>query len=194
MRRPVSTASAASLALILVAAGAGAQAAPALRAAPSTRATVEVTLNSPRVPGQAALAPLKLRIEYGQPHARGRAIYPGVIPNDAVWRLGANSATELTTDVDLVVGGARVPKGKYTLFTLPTKAGWKLIVNKKTGQWGTDHDASQDLVRVDLRHATRHEALESLSIWLVPAEGAAKGVATFAWGTAELSVDWAVAP
>lgn len=161
------------------------------KAAPSTRATAEVTLAPPRVQGQPAPAPLKIRVEYGQPHARGRKVMHEVVKLDEVWRLGANAATEFSTDVDLVLGGATIPKGKYTLFTLPTKAGWKLIVNKKTGEWGTEYDAAADLVKVDLKARTLTDAVESLQITFVPAENAAKGVMTIAWGTVLLSVDWA---
>lgn len=162
-----------------------------LKAAPSTRATAEVALAAPRVQGQPAPAPLKIRVEYGQPHARGRKVMHDVVKLDEVWRLGANAATEFSTDVDLVLGGATIPKGKYTLFTMPTKAGWKLIVNKKTGEWGTEYDAAADLVKVDLKARTLTDAVESLQITFVPAENAAKGVMTIAWGTVLLSVDWA---
>lgn len=162
-----------------------------LRAALSTRATAEVTLSTPRVTGQPAPTPVKIRIDYGQPHARGRKVMYDVVKLDSVWRLGANAATEFSTDADLLLGGATIPKGKYTLFTLPTKGGWKLIVNKHTGEWGTDYDASADLVKVDLKARTLSEAVESLQITLVPADGPAKGVLTIAWGTLMLSVDWA---
>jgi hypothetical protein len=142
------------------------------------------------VQGQPAPTPLKIRIDYGQPHARGRKVMHDVVKLDEVWRLGANAATEFSTDVDLVLGGATIPKGKYTLFTLPTKAGWKLIVNKKTGEWGTEYDASADLVKVDLKARTLAEPVESLQITLVPGDGA-KGTLTIAWGTAFLSTEWA---
>ncbi len=161
-----------------------------LRANPSTRATAEVALALPRVQGQPAPAPLKIRVDYGQPHARGRKVMHDVVKLEEVWRLGANAATEFSTDVDLVLGGATIPKGKYTLFTMPSKSGWKLIVNKKTGEWGTEYDASADLVKVDLKARTLTDAVESLQIALVPGEGAAKGVMTIAWGTVMLSVDW----
>ncbi len=162
-----------------------------IKAAPSTRATAEVILSAPRVQGQPAPTPFKIRVDYGQPHARGRKVMHEIVKLDEVWRLGANAATEFSTDVDLVLGGATVPKGKYTLFTLPTKSGWKLIVNKKTGEWGTEYDASSDLVKVDLKAKTLTDAVESLQITLVPAADAAKGTMTIAWGTVLLSVDWA---
>lgn len=165
-----------------------------LSAQPSTRATAIVNLTPPR--GTQGIEPQRIRIEYGQPHLRGRALHtPGFVPLDSVWRLGANEATELETGVDLTIGGRPVPKGTYTLFALPTASGWKLIVNKNTGQWGTDYKAEHDLVRVDLRRKTLPAPIESLSIWLIPSaqRGAApSGELRIAFGTTELSTDWSM--
>lgn len=163
-----------------------------LAAAPSTRATAVVNLNPPR---GSQLAPARIRIEYGQPHLRGRTLHTGnLVPMDSVWRLGANEATELETGVDLLIGGHSVPKGKYTLFALPAAAGWKLIVNKNTGQWGTDYKVEHDLVRIDLHKRVLASPIESLSIWLIPAAGAAtpSGELRFAWGDTELSTTWSM--
>lgn len=171
--------------------------AAALRVAPSGRATTVVSLAVPRAQGAPAPAtppaPLRIAIDYGQPHARGREVVGKVVPFDSVWRTGANSATTLTTDVDLTIGGARVPKGAYTLFTLPTKSGWKLIINRQTGQWGTEYHAERDLARVDLATRALREPAESFTIWLVPAPDApAHGTLRMAWGNTELSTDWKV--
>ena len=178
--------------LILIAAlatVAGAQQ-PAYSAAPSTRATAQVTLSGPR---GSSLTPQTIRINYGQPHLRGRALHTsGLVPLDSVWRLGANEATELETSVDLTIGGQLVPKGKYSLFALPTAAGWKLIINKNTGQWGTNYAAEHDLVRVDLRQRTLTQPAESFSMWLIPTPNTASGELRFAWGAAELSTTWAM--
>lgn len=175
--------------LAALAAVAGAQQ-PGLRAAPSTRATAVVNLSGPQ---GSNIAPATIRIEYGQPHLRGRSLHTGgLVPLDTVWRLGANAATELETGVDLTIGGQLVPKGKYTLFALPTASGWKLIVNKNTGQWGTDYKQEHDLIRVDLTKRALHEPVESFTMWLVPKQGTASGDLRFAWGTSELSTTWAV--
>jgi len=175
--------------LAALASVAGAQQ-PAYTAAPSTRATAQVTLTGPR---GSNLAPQTIRINYGQPHLRGRVLHSGgLVPLDTVWRLGANEATELETSVDLTIGGQHVPKGKYTLFALPAASGWKLIINKNTGQWGTDYAAEHDLVRVDLRKRTLTQPVESLSMWLIPQQGTASGELRFAWGSSELSTTWAL--
>ena len=172
--------------------------AAALASQPSGRAQTRVELR--RRTGDRSR--LFVTIDYGQPHARGRTIVGGVVPFDVPWRTGANEATSLTTDVDLVIGGAVVPKGSYTLYTLPSRGGWKLIINKNTGQWGTEYRQEHDLARVDLQTSELREPLESFTIWLVPdvtrneqggvSGGLPRGVLRLAWGTVELSTDWRV--
>lgn len=135
-----------------------------------------------------------VKIDYGQPHARGRQV-AGALEADVgnTWRLGANAATALSSDVDLVIGGAAVPKGTYTLFAETTPGAWKLIINKKTGAEGLEYDAAADLAKVPLKSRTLSAPIESLTIWLIPgADGALKGELRIAWGTLEHSVDWSV--
>lgn len=164
-----------------------------LSAAPSTRATTTLTLSPPRVQGQPAPAAMTVKIDYGQPHARGRAVPTELATDGTVWRTGANSSTTLTTEVDLTIGGAAVPKGSYSLYTIRTGGKYFLIINNNTGQWGTEYVAEKDLVRVPLTARTLHETQESLQIALVPPmEGPAAGALTIAWGTLHLSTTWAV--
>lgn len=162
--------------------------------APSGRVRTEITLAAPRMPQRAASAPAKIWIDYGQPHARGRAVMGTLVPFDTVWRTGANSSTTLSTDVDLTIGGAFVPKGKYSLFSLPTQTGWTLVINRQTGQWGTAYDASKDFVRMPMTTRTLAEPVESLVISLVPATDGppAHGRLVVAWGTTEGAVEWKV--
>jgi hypothetical protein len=177
------------------------------RAAASTRASVQVLVDSRFDPqeggwfGALQLAgPARIAIDYGQPHLRGRNVIgmPGVVPWDSVWRTGANMSTQLSTEVDITLGNAFIPRGVYTLFTLPTRNGWKLIVSKDVLQWGTLYDPSKDLARIDLRQRTLAEPVESLTFWLIPAMVTppsttfAHGVLKFAWGNTELSTDWRV--
>jgi hypothetical protein len=169
-----------------------------LRAQPSGRGRTTVELRR----GGGDRTPVRIAIDYGQPHARGRTIVGDVVPFDVPWRTGANEATSLVTDVDLTIGGVAVPKGSYTLYTLPSRSGWKLIINKNTGQWGTDYLPEHDLARVDLRVRQLREPLDSFSIWLVPdaernaqggiSGGLSRGVLRLAWGEVELSTDWSV--
>ena len=108
-------------------------------------------------------------VDYSKPMKRGREIFGNVVPWNTVWRTGANAATQFNTPVDLVIGGANVPAGKYTLWTLPTPTGWKLIINKETGQWGTVYHQEQDLVRVDAKVETLATPVEQMVIAFEPA-------------------------
>ena len=187
-------------------AAAPAQPAPRIpRATASTRATVQVLIDSRWGEGGwfGALnlaGPARIAIDYGQPHLRGRNVIgmPGVVPWDSVWRTGANMATQLTAEVDMTIGNVFIPRGIYSLFSLPTKSGWKLVVSKEVLQWGTDYDPSKDFARIDLKQRTLAEPMESLTFWLIPAVEAPPsttfphGVLKLAWGNTELSTDWRV--
>ncbi len=120
----------------------------------------------PSPPGNAevALKGKKITIDYSRPYAKGRKIMGGLVPYGKVWRTGANEATTLTTETDLDIGGANVPAGKYTLWTLPSEGTWKLIINKQTGQWGTNYDPSQDLARVDMQKSSLDHPVEQFTI------------------------------
>ncbi len=105
-------------------------------------------------------------IQYSRPSMRSRKIFGGLVPYDQVWRTGANSATSLKTDADLTIGGAHVPAGSYTLYTLPGMNSWKLIINKQTGQWGTEYSQGQDLARVDMKVSQKNAGMETFTISL----------------------------
>jgi len=104
-------------------------------------------------------------IDYSSPRAKGRKIYGGLVPFGQVWRTGANEATTFVTTADLVVGGTAVPAGSYTMFTLPDKDSWKLILSKKTGEWGTQYPgAENDLARIDMKVSALPAAVENFTI------------------------------
>ncbi len=127
-------------------------------------------------------------IKYSRPSMRGRQIFGGLVPYDQVWRTGANEATSLVTDTDLVIGGTNVPKGSYTLYSLPGQSGWKLIINKQTGQWGTKYDQSQDLARIDMHVTKLSSPMEQFTISLDKA-GADAATLKLQWADTGASVD-----
>lgn len=179
-------------------------ASPPLRMAPSSFASVEVHLNSRPIGKQwyaedaAFTGPARIAITYGQPHARGRKIVGGLIPNDQVWRFGANDATTLHTDLDLTLGSLAVPRGDYTLFLVHSGDTWDLILNSQTAIWGTDRDAAKDIGRVRMTARTLTDSEEALTIYLTPdssdpGQGAEPhGVLRIKWGTVDLSAPWKV--
>lgn len=158
-------------------------AAAGLTVAPSGRARTAVSLQRDRTP-------LEISIDYGVPVLRGRPL-ESLTPAGKVWRLGANSSTTLHTDAELTIGGAVIPAGTYSLFAEPGAEGWTLIVNRQSGQWGTQYDPAQDHARVPMTVRTLSEPIEAFTMWLVPAAaGAARGKLVLAWGTREASADW----
>lgn len=136
---------------------------------------------------RAMLGDAEVTIDHGRPLKRGREIFGNVVPWDAVWRTGANAATQLRTTKDLVIGGAKVPAGTYSLWTLPSRSGWKLIINKQAGQWGTQYDSAQDLARVDLRVSTLDVPVERFTVGVDGA--AAKSTLWWTWDRTRASVE-----
>ena len=105
-----------------------------------------------------------LTIDYSSPRAKGRKIFGSLVPYGKVWRTGANESTTFVTTADLSIGGTTIPAGSYTLFTLPGEKAWKMIINKQTGQWGTDYDGKQDFARVDMSSSALPSAVENFTI------------------------------
>lgn len=105
----------------------------------------------------------KVTIDYGSPSMRGRKIMGGLVPYGKVWRTGANAATGFVADTNLTVGGTNVPAGKYTIYTLPNEGNWELIINKQTGQWGTEYNQSQDLARIPMKVESLNSPVEQMT-------------------------------
>lgn len=200
MRSTLPVITAAAAALLLVSSAGAQSAATVRRAAPSTRATAELSLTLADTAAQrAAGKPALVKIDYGQPHLRGRKLLTdSLVPMGKVWRLGANAATLFTTDVDLTIGGKPVAKGRYVAQLLPETSGWTLILQQETTGAAqvnvSAYDASKDYARIPLTSTTLPVAMESLSIALVPstAAGMARGDLTITWGTVHLKTEWVV--
>jgi hypothetical protein len=122
--------------------------------------------SSPPGTAEVVLKGTKITIDYSRPSLKGRKLGQELAPYGQVWRTGANEATTLTTEIDLEIGGIKVPAGKYTIYTLPAQGAWKLIINKQTGQWGTQYDPGQDLARIDMKQATLPQTVEQFTIAL----------------------------
>jgi hypothetical protein len=145
---------------------------------------------SPPDTARATIGGANISVAYSRPAKRGRVIFGNIVPLNQVWRTGANAATQLTTDRDLVFGSTVVPAGKYTLWTVPTATGATLIVNRETGQWGTDYHSDKDFAKVDLATRKLSQPQESFVIAVVP-QGAG-GVLRMAWDDREFSAPFTV--
>lgn len=110
----------------------------------------------------------EIHVDYGRPTMRGRVIFGNIVPFDTVWRTGANRATHFTSNRAIVFAGRELPAGTYTLWTLPTRSGWTLIINRQTGQWGTEYDPSHDVLRIPMLVSTLAEPVEQFTISVDP--------------------------
>lgn len=145
---------------------------------------------SPRDTVTATVGGATLWVDYGRPAARGRDVFGHGVLGDTLWRTGANAATQFRTDTDLLIGGARVPAGTYTLWTYYDNGRATLIINTQTGQWGTQYDRARDLVRVPLRVGAVEGALvEWFTIAIRPTSGGTGGTLELRWDRTVLAVD-----
>lgn len=133
----------------------------------------------------------ELTINYWRPLARGRKIFGEIVPMNRFWRLGANNATELSTNQTLVFGDQKLPAGKYTLFVMPTEGAWTLMINSKTGIWGTEYDAAADVLRLPLKVETLPKHVEQLTISLESLRDN-RGSLSIAWETTKASLVFGV--
>ena len=154
-------------------------------------AQVAVAQGNPRGTSKLSLNGKEVSVEYGRPSLKGRSVedmLKGLKPG-AVWRLGADTSTTFVTATDLMVGDAAVPKGEYSLWAQKqADGGWKLVFNKQHGQWGTQHDAAQDLVAVPLEQTKAAKPAEMVTIDLAQAAGG--GTLTIQWGDMSLAANF----
>lgn len=152
---------------------------------------------SPRESVAARIDGSDITIVYGRPYLRDprtgvpRKIWGGLVPYGRVWRTGANEATSFTTTWDLEIGGRTLAAGSYSLYSIPEdRKGW-LIFNRQTGQWGTERDEQQDVLRVEMtRESLRPPPVLQFTILIEAA--AAGGVLRFRWEDAQYSVPFRV--
>lgn len=123
----------------------------------------------------------------------GRKVMGGLVPFGVVWCTGANIATGFTTAADLQLGTLRLPKGAYSIWTLPTEKQWTLIVNKETGQFHLNYNASRDFGRTPMNVRTLSSPVETFRIELTP-NGGNKGTLALIWEKTEASVPFTVLP
>ena len=174
---------------------------PRPRPPAAARETVTATLNGKKV-----------AIDYGRPALNGRKVDELVaqLPADRVWRAGANEVTTLTTDTDLLIGGEKVPAGKYSVYIYaPATGDWALILNSDPGVplktifpaapperadhlWpildGYAKIAGKEVVRVPMKSVAPREPMDRFLISMDPARGGASAI-VLTWGDRGWTVD-----
>lgn len=110
--------------------------------------TVDAQRASPATSAEGMIGEASITIKYSQPSVKGRNIWGGLVPFNAVWRTGANEATVFTTSADITVGGQMLKAGTYGLWSIPSEKEFTWIFSEVYDTWGTNYDKSKDVLRV----------------------------------------------
>ena len=106
------------------------------------------------------------RILYSRPQKKGRNIFGEEVKYNEVWRLGANEATELELFKPATFAGKRIPKGRYTVYCIPTEKSWTIIFNKDNYTWGSyGYKPEKDVARIEVPVQKTTESTEALSMF-----------------------------
>lgn len=122
---------------------------------------------SPRQKAEYNADGARIEVSYGAPSKRGRKIFGDLVPFGQVWRTGANEATVITLNKDMMIGGKAVKAGSYALFTIPGEKTWTVIINSDAKQWGAyDYKQAKDIARVEVPVGKSDKDYEALNMSL----------------------------
>lgn len=108
-----------------------------------------------------------ITIDYGQPSARGRTIFGGLVPYGRIWRAGANDATRLIIDRPVRIGDVRLEPGTFSLHVIPQRDRWELGVNRSTDMAAAmTPDPAQDVGRATMTVRTLADHVERFTVRL----------------------------
>lgn len=121
-----------------------------------------------------------IKVIYSRPAKKGREIFGVLEQFGKVWRLGANESTEIRFYKNAKLGDTRVKAGSYSLFVIPERDKWILILNKQLDKWGAfTYDQRKDLTRIEVPLKYLAKPIELLSITFNPYAKGAKMI--IAW-------------
>lgn len=106
-----------------------------------------------------------IELSYSRPGVRGRKVYGDLVPYGQVWRTGANSATTISFTDEVIIGGKKIPAGKYGLLSIPGAKQWIMILSKQTNVTSpADYNADQDVVRVNVSAVKSKSSTETFTL------------------------------
>ncbi|OXG08965.1 Protein of unknown function (DUF2911) [Flavobacterium araucananum] len=106
-----------------------------------------------------------IKVIYSRPAVKGRTIFGDLIKFGEVWRVGANENTEIKFYKPVTIDGKNIPAGTYSLFAIPEKDKWTIIINKEVDMWGAyAYDETKDVARVSVPVKPISNVVEALSI------------------------------
>ncbi len=130
-----------------------------------TNAQVKMPAPSPTQTIKQDFALGSVELTYSRPSMKGRKIFGDLVPFKKVWRTGANSATLIRFNDAVEIAGKKIDTGSYSLYTIPNVNEWEVIINKATGNWGTNgYNDSGDVVRFKVPSMKMATAIETFSM------------------------------
>ena len=122
-----------------------------------------------------------VRVIYSRPQKKGRDVFGGMVPYGKVWRTGANENPEIKFYQNVTLGGKKVKAGTYSLFAIPGKNEWTIIVNNDLDYWGAyNYKEQNDVVRVTGKTKKLDDVVEAFTIQFA-ADGDNKTIMKLAW-------------
>lgn len=146
---------------------------------------------SARREAMAQVGSLNVKINYGSPGVRGRAIWNGLVGYDQVWVTGAHTATKVEFDKDVVIGDSLIKAGAYGFFTIPNEAEWTLILNKNYDQHlADDYTEKDDFVRIKVKPSTN--ALTQRLTYAVEKKSDTEGAIAVTWDKLKVAMPFKI--
>lgn len=106
----------------------------------------------------------KVEIAYSRPAMKGRSIFGGLEPYGELWRTGANAATKISFDEPMSIEGKEIPAGEYSIFSIPGKNEWTIILNKDAKASEAAYKESEDAARFTIKPEKLSKPVESFTI------------------------------
>jgi len=132
-------------------------------------------------------------LEYSRPAVRGREIFGALVPFGEVWRTGANANTKITFSDSVEIGGKKLAKGTYAIYTIPNKDSWEVMFYKDASNWGNpqEWDESKVALKATAKVETMPFSMESFGIFVneLSNDGA---VLDFVWSNTSASLPFKV--
>ncbi|CAL1521356.1 DUF2911 domain-containing protein [Chitinophaga sp. MM2321] len=137
---------------------------------------------------------LVARVIYSRPQTKGRQIFGNLEEYGKIWRLGANEATEIEFFRPVIIAGKNIPKGRYTIYAIPTEKTWTIILNRDTDIWGAfKYDQRKDVVRTALPVVSVDTPVEAFTMAFEKGDPGANLVIAWDKVSVSLPIKWSEA-
>ena len=136
---------------------------------------------------------LEMTIKYGRPYKKGRVIFgstpSALLPYGKYWRLGANEATLIQINKDILFNGKELKAGNYSMYAYPGKDTWTIYINSDVKHWGAQEpDHNLDVLKTDVKATSQKAATEQFTIKFDPAAADGKTAINLIWDQTEVKI------